>query len=57
MNILRYLVLAAVAVFAFAAAISGKSVGRPECGGRCFGCGKCGRGRKLPSDGARHGAQ
>ena len=45
MNAAGMMILGAIAVFAFAATMASKSVGRGECGGRCTGCGKCGRGR------------
>lgn len=43
------IVLALVVCGAFALSQISKSVGRKECGGRCWGCGKCGRGRKRAS--------
>jgi len=50
MNAAGMIILGAIAVFAFAATMVSKSVGRGECGGRCTGCGKCGRSRPAKRD-------
>ncbi len=44
MNTAGLFILAAIAGGAFAMTLAAKSVGRGECGGRCTGCGKCGKG-------------
>ncbi len=43
MNVFGTIVLAAIACGAFALTMAAKSVGPGECGGRCTGCGKCGK--------------
>ena len=35
--------LVVICVGAFALTMAAKSAGRGECGGRCTGCGKCGK--------------
>ena len=46
MNIAGIVVLVVIAVGAFALTLASKSAGRGECGGRCTGCGKCGKKKK-----------
>jgi hypothetical protein len=43
MNIIGIVMLVAICVGAFALTMAAKSAGRGECGGRCTGCGKCGK--------------
>ena len=50
MNIAGMILLGVIAAGAFALTLASNSVGRPECGGRCTGCGKCGRGKATSSD-------
>ena len=43
MNVIGMIILAAIGAGAFAMTMAAISVGRGECGGRCTGCGKCGK--------------
>lgn len=45
MKIIGIIFLVAISIGAFALTMAAKSVGRGECGGRCTGCGKCGKKR------------
>ena len=42
-HIIGIVMLVAICVGAFALTMAAKSAGRGECGGRCTGCGKCGK--------------